>query len=84
MYICGFMYLCLYTLYMPGAYKSQKKVLEPLELESQTIVGHHVDFGKWTHIVSKSNKCFIFWVMAPATHFFFLFWFYKTSFEDMI
>lgn len=37
MYICS---LCLYS-----AHRGQKKVLDPLELELQTNVSHHVNIG---------------------------------------
>jgi hypothetical protein len=39
------MYRHLYTTFAPSAYRGQKKVLGPLELELQIVVSHHV--GAW-------------------------------------
>lgn len=38
---------CLYVVHhgMPGAHRGQKRVLDPLELELQTVVKHHVGTG---------------------------------------
>lgn len=38
----------MYTTFLPGAYGSQKKTWDPLKVELQTIVSHHI--GGW-----KSN-----------------------------
>jgi len=42
-YMIYFMYVCVgLSIYVcePGAFKSQKRMLDPLELESQVIVSH--------------------------------------------
>jgi hypothetical protein len=33
MYMSVFLHVCLYTMYVPGAHKGQKRTLDPLELE---------------------------------------------------
>ena len=55
MYVWAFcLHVCLCTTYMPGAYGVQKRVLDPLELELQTVVSHHVDAGKFLLWKSQS------------------------------
>ena len=35
----------------------QKRVLDPLELELQMGVSHHVGAGNWTEVLYKSSQC---------------------------
>ena len=37
------LHICLCTMYVPSAFGVQKRALDPLELESQMTVSHHVD-----------------------------------------
>lgn len=39
----AFMHVC--TLYVSGAHGDQKRVLDPLELELETVMRHHVGAG---------------------------------------
>ena len=39
------LHVCLCTTFMLGTHGSQKKVLAPLGLELQLVVGHHVGAG---------------------------------------
>ena len=39
--VCLYVSLC--TMCMPGALRHQKRVLDPLELESQRVVSNHVN-----------------------------------------
>jgi hypothetical protein len=39
--------VCLHTLSMPAAYRDQKRVSEPLELELQTILSHDIADSCW-------------------------------------
>lgn len=39
------LYACLCTMCMLGAHRGQKRILDPLELELQTVLSSHVDTG---------------------------------------
>lgn len=44
--VCEFhLYICLYIMCVPGIQGHQKRVLNPLELELQTVENHHVVTG---------------------------------------
>lgn len=44
------------TVFMLGAHRSQKRASYPLDLELQTVVGHHI--GAWiqTQVPGKNSK----------------------------
>lgn len=46
------MYACVF-----GAYGSQKRVSDPLELEFQMATAHCMGYGNQTSVPCKSNKC---------------------------
>lgn len=48
----------MYTKYVLGTQRSQKKASDPQELEFQIIVSHHVGTENQTQVLWKSNKCF--------------------------
>lgn len=58
MYEC-FVYVDVSITCMSGAYSGQKRVLDPLELELQMDVSHHMDVGNYTQIFCTSNRCTI-------------------------
>ena len=45
-------YVCLHS-----ACRNQKRSLDPLELELQMVVGHHVDAGNQNWVLCKSSQC---------------------------
>lgn len=54
-YVYGyFPWICI--LCLPDANRSQKKVLDHLELELEVVVRHHAS-GNWTCILYKSSSC---------------------------
>lgn len=42
---------------VPGVHGSQKRALDPLELELQTIVSHLAGSGNQTQVLYSNNKC---------------------------
>lgn len=48
------MYRHLYTTFAPSAYRGQKKVLGPLELELQIVMSCRVRAGNQTQVLCKS------------------------------
>lgn len=42
-------------MFMPGAYTGQKAAWDPLELELQAVVSHHVDNGNQTPLSNLSS-----------------------------
>lgn len=52
-------HVCLSATCKPGAHRGQKRTSDPLVLESQTAVSPppHVDVGKQTCVLWKTNKC---------------------------
>lgn len=42
MSVFDYMYVCIYTIYVPGAHRGQKIALDPLEVELYMIVKCHV------------------------------------------
>lgn len=53
----GCLYVYLWTTSVPGAWGVQKRALDPLELELQVVVNHHVLTGKWTQVFCKNSQC---------------------------
>lgn len=51
------LYVCVSITCMSGAYGSQKRVLDPQELELQMDVSHHMDVENYTQILCTSNRC---------------------------
>lgn len=47
--------VCLCTVLVPGAQEGQKRVSDPLELDLQKVVNHHVSAGKQTWVLWKSS-----------------------------
>lgn len=45
------------TMYMPGALRGQKWVLDILQPGLQAVVTHHVYAGNQTHVLCKNSKC---------------------------
>lgn len=43
--VCMCVYTCVCTMYVPGAHKSQERVLDVLELELWMVVNCHEDGG---------------------------------------
>lgn len=50
-WLFSYMHVCA-----PGACRSQKETVRSLELESPTVVCHHVGTRNWTCILCKSSK----------------------------
>ena len=48
-------HVCLCTIYVPGAHRSQQRRLGTLELELQTIESHHVGAGNQIQVLWKSS-----------------------------
>jgi hypothetical protein len=42
--------------FLPDASRGQR-VVEPLELELQRVVGHHMNVGDRTQVLQKSSQC---------------------------
>lgn len=55
---CAYVSLC--TTCLPGAYAGQKRALDSLRLELQTIVSWHVDAGIWTLVLWKNISIHIY------------------------
>lgn len=51
------LHVCMCTICVLGAYRGQKTVSYPLELELWTVVSHYVSTGIKTLALYKSNKC---------------------------
>jgi hypothetical protein len=51
-----YLLVCMYTTSMPGAFRGWNTVSDPLELELQTVVNHHVSTRNETEVLCKS-KC---------------------------
>ena len=47
----GVLLACMSIIYVSGAHEDQKRASDPLELELQTVVSHHVGAGDWTQIL---------------------------------
>ena len=56
MYMFGF-YVCMCTMCMPGTCGGQNGTLDPLELEYQMVVSHHMDAEDQTLVLCKNNQC---------------------------
>jgi hypothetical protein len=41
------LHVCLCTMCVPCAHKGQKRASDPLELDFQTVVSHHMGAGNW-------------------------------------
>lgn len=52
----AYIFLCLSV--MPDTFKSQEKVLVPIELEVQTVVNHHGGPAKQTWVLQKYSQFF--------------------------
>lgn len=50
-------HVCLCTTCMHGASWGQRTVSDPLELELQLVVSHHVDVENWTYVFWKNSQC---------------------------
>lgn len=57
MYVGVYLYIYLWTTCVSGAYRGQKKVSNPLELEIQIDVSPQVDGKNQTRVLCTSNKC---------------------------
>lgn len=44
------------TTFVPGFYKDQKSLSDPLELELQAVMSHYVCSGNQNQVLYKSNK----------------------------
>lgn len=49
-----------------GVRKGQKRVLNPLEIESQIVVSNHVSYRNWTSVLWKNNECLYHWPISPV------------------
>lgn len=63
--------VCMYVYHMcadvpTGAHRSQKKSLDPLELDLWTAVSHHMGAGNHTQVFHKSSKCL--WTLSHLFH----------------
>lgn len=54
MFAC--MYMCMCTICMPGAHRSHKQALDPMELELGMVWSHHVSPGDQIQVLCKSSK----------------------------
>lgn len=50
------LHVCEHIVYVPSTLRGQKRVLDPLKLETVMVVSHPVDTGKQTRVLWK-NKC---------------------------
>jgi hypothetical protein len=50
-------------MYVSGVHRGQKRALEPLGVELQMVVSHHVGAESGTQVLCRSNKCF-----KPLSH----------------
>ena len=50
-----YLFLCVHV-FLPDASRGQR-VVEPLELELQRVVGHHMNVGDRTQVLHKSSQC---------------------------
>lgn len=48
----------VYAVYVGSAYGGQKRVWNPLELELQIVVSHHLNAGNQIQVLCKTSKCF--------------------------
>ena len=53
----GVLLACMSVYYVSGAHGGQKRVLNPLGLESQIVVNCHVGVGAHTKVLWKSSQC---------------------------
>lgn len=45
------MHVCRYTMYVPGAHRGQKRVLDPLATELEMVVNCHVSARSWVRVL---------------------------------
>ena len=53
------MYVCMYTMYMPAAHGSQKRKVDPLELELQMVVNHSVYARNQIQVFCKNKYSYL-------------------------
>lgn len=51
----SFLYMCLCTTFVHGVHGGQKRLEDPMGLELQTGVGHHVGAESGTWVLCKNN-----------------------------
>lgn len=49
--------MCLSIACMPDDFRGQKRTPDPLKLEVQKVMRHHVGAGTQTRVLSRSSKC---------------------------
>lgn len=57
---------------MPGAFRGQKRVSDPLRLELQMVVSCHMDSGNWAWVLCKSSQCSKLLGHLSRPHFYYL------------
>lgn len=60
------LHVCLCVTYVPEAIRDQKRVLNSMELELQTIVSYHVGTRNWTWVLGKSSLSVL--ITEPYLH----------------
>lgn len=48
---------CVFTMFVHGVPRGQKRALDTLEMELQTVVTHRMDSEKPIQVLFKSNQC---------------------------
>ena len=51
------MHVSMCTLSIHGTIRGQKTVIDPLELELETVVSHHAGVGKGILVLCKNSQC---------------------------
>lgn len=76
----------LYTTCVLGARRSQKRALDPLELELRMVASHHVSAGNQIWVLCKSSQCSTAQpsLQVPPTSDFFFLMSYRESLYDFL
>jgi hypothetical protein len=53
----GVLLACMSIIYVSGAHEDQKRASDPLELELQTVVSHHVGSRNQTWVLWRNGQC---------------------------
>lgn len=51
------LHVCFWIMCIPSDHWGQRRALDALEMELQTVVSPHISAGNWTRTLCKSSKC---------------------------